>query len=137
MAGRSARFALANASNIWASSFEFKAAAALLAALEFEETGDASVARDAWADSDAAINADAHPLDYLALPFLAGVRYAAAGGGLLVVPADCGGAWGCDALVDWPTQTRDGYVVSNSDAIRNGIGAAAARALAALAAALG
>lgn len=139
IAARTARMGASNSSAIWASSFEFKASAVLMAALLARETGDAALARDAWAARDDAVNSDAHPADYLALQFLGGLRYAGApgAGGLLSVPAGCGGAWGCDALIDWPVQTRDGYVANPTDSIRNGLGARAIRALGELAASLG
>lgn len=56
---------------------------------------------------------------------------------------NCGGGGGdspligCDPLIDWPEQTRDGYVVSDEDAIRNGISAAAIAGLAQVAPFLG
>ena len=141
VAERSARFSLQNSSNIWASSFDFKASTVLIAALEHTETGTPALAAAAWAVDDSAIDSDSNPADFLSLQFLAGLRYSgdAHVGGLLRFPAGCGGSWSCDPLVDWPASTRDGYVMVNNsaDAVRNGLAAAASRALAGLAAALG
>ena len=139
IAARTARYGATNSSGIFDSNSEFHASAVLMVALYTMETGDLSLARETWASSDDAFNSDAFPDDYIALQFLSGIRYAgnASAGGLLYFPADCGGPWGCDPLIDWPTQTRDGYVVSPQDAIRNGIDARAIRALGMLANELG
>jgi alpha-L-rhamnosidase len=77
---------------------------------------------------------------------MAGLRFFnRSGNGLCHIPpqtskpaTSCGGlAGGCDPLIDWPVQTRGGYVVSAEDAIRNGISAAAVAGLAQIAAARG
>lgn len=132
VAQRTARSAFTNASAIWASSAEFKASTVLMAHLEALETGSTLLANATWAGSDEAVNSDGAPTDYLSAQFMSLVRYYN-DAGLLVFPTDCGGPWSCDALIDWPVQTRDGYVVSGRDTIRNGLGARALRALADLA----
>lgn len=139
---RTFRDAFANDSAAWPQWTEFKQSTAIMSWLDAFETGDLSIARDMWSTNDMSINSDAHPSDYLSLQFMAGVRYYnGSGSGLLHYPADCGGAWHCDPLVDWPTNTRDGYVINatgnQEDAVRNGLGAVAISALSDLAALLG
>jgi alpha-L-rhamnosidase len=139
---RTFRDAFANDSAAWAQWTEFKQSSAIMPWLDAMETGDLSVATDMWASSDTAINSDAHPGDYVSLQFMAGVRYFnLSGSGLLHYPADCGGSWHCDPLVDWPTGTRDGYVISATgnmeDAVRNGLGAVAIAGLSQVATWLG
>ena len=126
--------AFTNSSNIWTSSFEFKASTALMAHLDALETGSLEVADAVWSDDDLSVDASG---DFMSAQFMSGVRYFnLSGTDLLHFPPNCGGPWGCQLLADWPTTTQDGYVVATSntdDSIRNGIGAAAIRGMSALA----
>ncbi len=129
--------AFGNDSAIWGSWTEFKMSGALMAYSHALETGDLSVAQATWSDDDMSIAVSA---DYNSLQFYGGVRYFnKSGNGLLHFPADCGGSWACDPLVDWPTSTRDGYVITGNDddAVRNGLGVTAIRGMAAVAGWLG
>lgn len=133
---RTFRDAFGNDSAIWGSWTEFKQSGALMAYLYGMETGDIRIAEDVWSDDDMSITSDAYPTDFNSAQFYASVRYFnGSGNGLLHYPADCGGSWACDPLVDWPTTTRDGYVITGNDddAVRNGLGALAIRGLAAMA----
>ena len=135
---RTARAAFQLSSSILPATLDFKASTVLLAGLVQQEAGDGSVWGDVWASSDAAVEADGGQ-GYLSAQLLSGIRYYNASLGLLAIPPACGpgATWGCDALIDWPVQTRDGYVLSPVDTLRNSYGAAAIRALAGGAAALG
>ena len=138
MQARTALFAFSNDSAAWGSSVEFRLSGVVMADLEALEMGDFTLAKMAWASSDAALTADSGVLN--ALQFFASVRYFnSSGRGLLSFPKNCG-AWSCSILADWPQTTRDGYDADPSntdDAIRNGYGAIAIRSLARLAGLLG
>lgn len=121
---KTAMDAFGNDSNIWSSSMEFKMSAVLMAYMDALETGDFDLISLSWSDNDESITADNGNGDYNSLQFMAGVRYFNGSDlALMYYPENCGGSWGCDALIDWPTQTRDDYVVSGTDAIRNGLAA--------------
>ena len=96
--------------------------------------GDVASTAPLWAADDAAITAPGGAFN--SLQFQAGLRYANASTGLLHFPANCGGTWHCDALVDWPAGTRDGYdcgTGNSADTVRSALGALAFDALASLA----
>lgn len=106
---------------------EFKQSGALMPYQHALETGDLSIAQAMWSSSDTSIVSDGNPT-WFSMQFFAGVRYFnGSGNGLLHIPVDCSGGWACDPLVDWPTNTRDGYVIPNNtdDAIRSSLGAIA------------
>jgi len=151
---RTTRDAFTNASGAYDTNFEFKASTTLMAALDAMETGNLTLARSVWGSTvdDRGVNALGEGgLDYVSAQFMAGVRWwNSSGKGLLHIPpatpdpvTNCGGGGGndpllgCSPLIDWPTQTRDGYIVNDEDAIRNGISAAAIRGLGDIAEALG
>ena len=115
---RSATYASVNQSDPWQTWTEFRLSAAMLAILHARETGDLSLAASIY---DAATERTA---SNLTLQFFAQVRYYNNASGMLDYTV-CGGTWLCDPLVDWPTQTRDGFVFTNNhqDAVRNGFGA--------------
>ena len=74
----------------------------------------------------------------LTLQFYSMIRYYnGTGNSLLHFPSNCNGSWACNALVDWPPVYRDGFVFTDEDAVRNGLGAYAIRALARIAAYIG
>ena len=135
---RTARAAFQLSSTILPATIDFKASTVLMAGLQLSEAGDVALWRSVWAQSDAAVMADGGG-GVVSAQLLSGVRYFDAALGLLRIPANCssGGAWGCDALIDWPVQTRDNYTVSEVDTLRNSYGGAALGALSAGAAALG
>jgi hypothetical protein len=111
---------------------EFKQSAAQMIAVDLMETGSTELAQLFY-------NADAS-LTNNTLQFMAGVRYFnRSGDGLMSWAGGCGGSWACDPLVDWPTGTRDGYVIdgNDEDVIRNVMGAIALSGLADIALALG
>jgi hypothetical protein len=114
---RSAHYASRNVSDPWVTWTEFRLAAAGLVMEHALQTGDTSLAAGIYDASNERTAAN------LTLQFFAQVRYWNASGGGLLSYTDCGGPWLCDALVDWPTTTRDGYVFNNQDAVRNGFGA--------------
>jgi alpha-L-rhamnosidase len=145
---RTTRYAFTNATGAFSTNFEFKASTTLMMSLDVLETGDLSLAQDVWGSDDRGVNADGP--SYVSAQFMAGLRWYNESVGLLHIPpstsnaaTNCGGGGGsspllgCDPLVDWPVQTRDGYVVSDEDAIRNGISAAAISGLAQVASFLG
>ncbi len=143
---RTARHAATNQSGIWGTNFEFRASTALMVSLDVMESGDLGLANETWSADDASARADGGARDFASVQFMAGLRFFnLSGNGLLHIPPEtgspatsCGGlAGGCDPLIDWPVQTRGGYVVSPEDAIRNGISAAAVAGLAQIAAARG
>ena len=134
---RTARAAFQLSSGIFPATVDFKASTVLMAGLQQSEAGDVALWRSVWAGSDGAVMADGGG-GYVSAQLLSGARYFDAHLGLLSIPANCsGGAWGCDALIDWPVQTRDNYTVSPVDTLRNSYGGAALRALSAGASALG
>jgi alpha-L-rhamnosidase len=141
---RTARLAATNESGIWETNWEFRASTALMVSLDVMESGDLALANATWSADDASARADSG--DFASVQFMAGLRFFnRSGNGLFHIPpqtskpaTSCGGlAGGCDPLIDWPVQTRGGYVVSAEDAIRNGISAAAVAGLAQIAAARG
>ena len=143
---RTARTAFTNATSVWQTNWEFKASTALMAALDALESGSMEIADQVWSSNDEGFNADQHD-GFVSAQFVSGLRYFnKSGSGLLHIPPEtkdaatnCGGGGGsspllgCDPLIDWPVQTRDGYVVSAEDSIRNGISAAAIAGLSQLA----
>lgn len=129
---RSAQYAVSNNSDPWKTWTEFRQSAALIAVTHALETGDTALAASIY---DAASQ---YTTTNLTLQFLAQVRYFSNASGLLDYSV-CGGTWLCDPLVDWPTQTRDGFdfTKNSRDAVRNGLGAVAMDALSSVATALG
>jgi hypothetical protein len=123
---------------------EFSLSDVLMAHADARESGSLALARAAWGADDSVTSADGA---LYTLQWRAGLRYWNATRGMFHFPADCGGGLGasaCAPLADWPTTTRDGYVMDTApgggnpeDAIRNGFGAIALDALADLAGWLG
>lgn len=138
---RTARAAFQVSSSLLPSSYDFKASTVLLAGVAAREVGDVALLSTVWGEDVFSGNSSIYALqggNYLSAQFLSGLWYFNASVGGLDIPLDCGSPlWGCDPLIDWPTQTRDGYSVSTVDALRNSFGAAALRTLSYAASALG
>ena len=102
-------------------------------------TGDVQMLSALWSDDDNAIHGAS--VNYNSLQFSSGLRYFnTTTRGMLHFPANCGGSWACDALVDWPTTTRDGYdctTANAEDTVRSSYGAIAFDSLASIATWLG
>ena len=132
-----------NDTGAWTQWLDFKCSTALAARAHLAYSGDASTVAQLWSDDDGAIRAGDGTGPYNSLQFFASLRYYnGSGRGLLHFPASgaCGGTWACDALVDWPVGTRDGYDVgadNTDDTVRSALGAMAYAGLADVAGWLG
>lgn len=128
---RTALFSFSNASSPLVSATEFRLCAALMVHTDVLESGSLALANATWSSHDHGMLADSGVVN--SLQFYASLMYFnLSGRGLLSFPASCLGPWSCAPLVDWPVQTRDGYVTATSntdDAIRNSLGLHTIRAL--------
>ena len=119
---------------------EFSYSDVLMAYYDARDSGDLTLVRDAWGADNSTKNSDG---DLYTLQRRAGVRFYNAVRGQFTFSSNCDGedASACAPLVDWPTTTRDGYILNTQnnteDAIRNGFGVISLNALADIAKWLG